>query len=117
MKRYIDFLFVSIPPEYRKFLDEYASFIDELRRRVEGSEELSGKYSVSLAYLKSRSPGNAERAKLNAFYAFLVYRGYVSAYKIMKSKLVAGAESLYTWLRIYREVMGQSPRGESPAEA
>ncbi len=40
---------------------------------------------------------------MNAFYAYLVHRGgYITAYKAMREKLVAGGESLYTWLRMYR---------------
>jgi len=40
------------------------------------------------------------------FEAYLVYKGYVTAYRLMRDKYVAGGESLYTWLRMYRKIMG-----------
>jgi len=43
---------------------------------------------------------------LNSYYAYLVYKGYVTAYRLMRDKYVAGGESLYTWLRMYRKIMG-----------
>ncbi|WP_243675662.1 hypothetical protein [Vulcanisaeta distributa] len=46
------------------------------------------------------------KAKLNSYYAYLVYKGYVSAYRLMKDKYVAGGESIYTWLRAYRKILG-----------
>ncbi|WP_243678259.1 hypothetical protein [Vulcanisaeta distributa] len=58
------------------------------------------------------SDAGGDRAKLNAFYAFLVFRGgYATAYRVLRDRLVAGGgESIYTWLRLYRELLGHKPQ-------
>jgi len=45
---------------------------------------------------------NAVWAKLNSYYAYLVHIGYASPYRLIRGHCVAGAESIYTWVRIYR---------------
>ncbi|MFB6490659.1 MAG: hypothetical protein TU35_005335 [Thermoproteus sp. AZ2] len=43
-----------------------------------------------------------ERVLVNMFAAYLVERGVASQYYLIKNKLVAGGESIATWLRVLR---------------
>lgn len=45
-----------------------------------------------------------ERVLVNMFAAWLVERGVVSQYYLIKNKLVAGGESIATWLRVMRSL-------------
>ncbi len=99
--------------QFRDKIDEYLKFLDELYERWWNSDEDTRSYyayHMALLMAKSEKP-NVIRAKLNAFYAYLVYKGYVSAYRLMKEKYVAGGESIYTWLRMYRKILGEGQRG------
>mgnify|MGYP001770647488 CR=1 FL=1 len=83
---------------------EFIDYLDQLENKWwNGDPKLREKYAFNFAILKAISKKyNVIRAKLNAYYAYLVHRGYTSAYRLMKGKYVAGGESLYTWLRMYR---------------
>ena len=91
---------------FREFID----FLVDLERVWwHGDPKLREKYAYNFAVLEAVSEKpNVVSAKLNAFYAYLVYKGYVSAYRLMRDKYVAGGESIYTWLRMYRELTQQA---------
>ncbi|GAB6947463.1 hypothetical protein JCM16161A_15930 [Vulcanisaeta sp. JCM 16161] len=105
--RYREYLRSMVPSDYLGFIDEFMSFISELVagwNREEG--EVRVRHAHTLRMLLSDFGSDAgDRAKLNAFYAFLVFRGYTTAYRVLRDRLVAGGESIYTWLRLYRELM------------
>lgn len=96
----------NVKAPYDAYIDE---FIDQLVVMVEklnnSDMEVRNKFRYGISILTSPSnKPNIIRAKINAYYAYLVYRGYVSAYSVLKNKLVAGGESLYTWIRMYRSL-------------
>jgi hypothetical protein len=93
---------------FKDKINEYLGFLDPLMDRWwNGDAKTREYYAYHMALLKASSDKtNVIRAKLNSYYAYLVYRGYVSAYRLMKDKYVAGGESIYTWLRMYRQIMG-----------
>ena len=88
-------------------IPEYLDFLVKVIEKWENSSsELKEKYAYNIALLKANSKKtNVVKAKLNSFYAYLVYKGYTSAYRLMKDKIVSGGESIYTWLRMYRELL------------
>jgi hypothetical protein len=94
---------------FKDKINEYLGFLDVLFDRWwNGDEEVRGKYAYHVTLLTaSSSKPLVIRAKVNSYYAYLVYRGYVTAYSLMRDKYVAGAESLYSWLRMYRAVLGK----------
>lgn len=98
-----------VPEPYVRYVDEYVKFITDITERWWSSDPaVREKYAYHFTLLYSRSNKfNTTRAKKNSFFAFLVQRGYVSSYRVMRDKLVAGGESLYTWLRMYRELLGR----------
>lgn len=98
----------NIKSPYDQWISEFIDFLDKLYVKWNNAERnVKEKYAYHMALLMADSDRtNVIRAKLNSYYAYLVYKGYASAYKLMKNKVVAGGESIYTWLRMYREVMG-----------
>jgi len=95
----------------RMVLNEYSIFIDDflqfLKRLIEefqkAPQEVQEKVALNINYLLSRSKSyNVIRAIKNAFYAYLVYVNRITVYKAMKYKMVSGAESIYSWLRVYQ---------------
>jgi hypothetical protein len=105
-KAVLEVLRGSVKAPYDAYISE---FIDQLMVMVEklnnSDVETRNKFRYGLSILTSpNSKPNIIRAKINAYYAYLVYRGYTSAYNILKNKLVAGGESLYTWIRMYRSL-------------
>ncbi len=97
----------NVKPPFDKYIDEFVDFLDRLYVVWNNSDRpLKEKYAYHMAILQANSTKvNVVRARLNAFYAYLVFRGYVSAYRLLKDRVVAGGESLYTWLRLYRELV------------
>ncbi len=97
----------NVREPFEKYVDEFVEFLDRLYVIWNNSDKrLKEKYAYHMAILQANSTKvNIVRARLNAFYAYLVFRGYVSAYRLLKDKIVAGGESLYTWLRLYRELV------------
>lgn len=104
---------VREPFRDEKLINEFLEFLGKLFDRWwHGDPSLRGKYAYNVAILRANSKNNIViRAKLNAYYAYLVHMGYVTAYMLMRDKYVAGGESLYTWLRMYRAygMPNQSP--------
>ena len=105
-EHYINILRENVKEPYNDpstFL-EFIDYLDQLENKWwNGDKALREKYAFNFAILKAVSKKhNVIRAKLNAYYAYLVHKGYVSAYRLMRYKYVAGGESLYTWLRLYR---------------
>ncbi len=94
----------NVKDNYRQYIDEFLLNLEKLYQKwSRADKELMEKYAYNITILSSNSDKpNVVRAKTNAFYAYLVYKGYITAYKAMREKLVAGGESLYTWLRMYR---------------
>ena len=90
--------------DYGDWIREYLDFLDRLVNAWwNGPVDAREKYAYHFALLQAvPRKENVIRAKLNAYYAYLVYKGYVTAYRLMKFKYVAGGESIYTWLRMYR---------------
>jgi len=103
-----DVLTKYVKDPFKDKIDEYLEFLDPLMDRWwNGDVKTREYYAYHMALLKARSDkNNVIKAKLNSYYAYLVYRGYVSAYRLMRDKYVAGGESIYTWLRMYRKIMG-----------
>jgi len=103
-----DVLTKYVRDPFKDRIDEYLGFLDPLMDKWwNGDVKTREYYAYHMALLKARSDkNNVIKAKLNSYYAYLVYRGYVSAYRLMKDKYVAGGESIYTWLRMYRKIMG-----------
>jgi len=92
---------------FDRYIDEFIEFLDRLYVTWNNSDRgLKEKYAYHMALLQANSTKiNVVRARVNAFYAYLVFKGYVSAYRLLKDKVVAGGESIYTWLRLYRELV------------
>ena len=105
--KFKDVLKKNVKSPYDIHIEEFMKFIDELYEKWWNADiKLRGKYAYNMNLLMALSDKtNVIKAKLNAYYAYLVYRGYTSAYKLMKNKVVAGGESIYTWLRMYRELL------------
>ncbi len=102
-----DTLKKSVKSPYDQYVQEFMKFLEDLDEKWWSSDESTrNKFAYHMALLKADSnKTNVVRAKINSYYAYLVYKGYVSAYKLMKNKVVAGGESIYTWLRMYREIL------------
>ncbi len=77
--KYRDYLRSRVPSEYLGLIDEFMNFISDLvaKWRVEdGVNRL--RHARTLRMLLSDFNSDAgDRAKLNAFYAFLVFRGAI----------------------------------------
>jgi len=103
-----DVLLERVKDPYKDKINEYIEFLDTLYDRWwNGDVKTREYYAYHMALLMAKSDKpNVIRAKLNSYYAYLVYKGYVTAYRLMRDKYVAGGESLYTWLRMYRKIMG-----------
>ncbi len=97
----------SIKYPYDNYLDEFIHFLEKLCEIWQKCpQEVKERYAYHLALLQADSNKlNVVRAKINAYYAYLVFRGYTTVYKLIKNKFVAGGESVYTWLRLYRDLM------------
>lgn len=98
--------------------EEVTPFFTEIYRRwtMLNINERS-RYAIHIAYLCTDSTRpNVVKAKKNAFCAFLVYRGYVSAYRLIKERVVAGAESVYTWLRLYEQLLGSRKKEKKSSQ-
>jgi len=95
-----------VNPEYHKWLDEYIMYILDLYYIWENAPgPVKQKYAFHFALLRAYSPKpNVIKAKVNSYYGFLAHKKYVPATRIVKQKLVAGSESIYTWIRMYREL-------------
>ena len=102
-----DVLEKNVKDPFKGYIGEYLEFIDRLYNVWWNSDpKLKGDYAYHMALLTANSnKTNVIKAKINSFYAYLVYKGYVSAYRLMKDKYVAGGESIYTWLRMYRRLL------------
>lgn len=96
--------FVKQP--YDAYIEEFISQLPKIVEKLNNSDsETRNKFRYNISILTSpSSKPNILRAKVNAYYAYLVYRGYYTAYSMIKNKLVAGGESLYTWIRMYRSL-------------
>ena len=104
---------VREPFRDEELINEFLEFLGQLFDRWRrGEQKLKEKYAYNVALLRASSKNDLViRAKLNAYYAYLVHMGYTTAYTLMKGRYVAGAESLYTWIRMYRAygMPNQSP--------
>lgn len=96
----------NITKPYEVHIENFLNFLERLYKAWEQSpQEVKEKYAYHIALLKAVSNKlNVIRAKINAYYAYLVYRGYVTVYKLVKDRIIAGCESVYTWLRLYRDL-------------
>ena len=96
-----------VPGQYWDRIDEFMGFISELVARVNAE---SGVVRVRHArtlnvLLRDFDGGVGDRAKLNAFLAFLIFRGYATRGELVRSGL-AVSDAIYTWLKYYRELLG-----------
>ena len=97
----------NVPGEYQAWLGEFEEFLSLLVRRlfISGLNGTAGRGDLyRLGLLLHGESKEAVRARVNAYYAFLVHRGYITVTEALRH--VAGAESLYTWLRFYRRLIG-----------
>jgi len=103
-----EILDANVKDNFKKHISEFIEFVERLYNVWwNGDPEVRNYYAYHMALLMADSKKtNVVKAKTNSFYAYLVYKGYVSAYRLMKDKYVAGGESIYTWLRMYRKLMG-----------
>ena len=97
--------------DYAKFklaIPEFIEFVKKILDKFENANpEIKKKYATRIMYLiTDGSDIISTKAKLNAYYAFLVFRGYVSAYRLVKEDVVPGYGSIYEWLKMYRELTG-----------
>ncbi len=101
-----DVLSKVVHEDYRSRIDEFLDFVDALVNKWWNSRlDIREKYAYAMNVLLAKSTkNNVINAKKNAYYAYLVYKGYWSAYWFMRRRLVAGGESLYTWIRLYTEI-------------
>jgi len=101
-----DVLTKVVHEDYKSRIDEFLDFADRLVSEWwSGRHNVREKYAYAMNILIAKSTkNNVVNAKKNAYYAYWVYKGYESAYSFMKRKLVAGGESLYTWIRLYTEI-------------
>ncbi len=110
-KEYIrEILQKNVKQPYDSHIDEFINFLEKLVNAWDSSStNKKERYAYHIALLQATSNRtNVIRAKLNAYYAYLVFKKYTSAYRLMKSKVVAGGESIYTWLRLYRDILRES---------
>ena len=91
----------------RLYLIDFISFLERLLEKWRQSKPyLREKYAYNIALLTSKKArGNTLRARYNAFIAYLVHRKVITSYEaIYVYRLVPGGESIYTWLRMYRDL-------------
>ena len=105
-----EILMRHVDEKYRQeyLIDEYLKFLREVINRWEKSpKEIKDRYAYNVAILLADSiKSNVVRAKVNSYYAYLVFRGFAKVGKLVKiDKVVPGVESIYTWLRMYRLIM------------
>jgi hypothetical protein len=92
----------KVDEAFRDKIDEFIEFLWDLLMNLAKDRS---KYAYHMWLLITSSDSlEAIGAKVNAFYAFLVYKGYVPPYKLQKEKYLRG--NTYTWIRLYREVFG-----------
>ncbi|GEM_PF-546385 len=96
----------TIRHPYNNYLEEFVNFLEKLCETWQKCpQEIKEKYAYHLALLQADSNKlNVIRAKINAYYAYLVFKGYTTVYRLIRNKFVAGGESIYTWLRLYRDI-------------
>jgi len=95
--------------EFEQFVNELKNFFKELHEKWDKApKEVKNRYAFNITYLCTKSDKkNVCRAKRNAVCAFIVFKGYTSVYNMIKKNEVAGAESIYTWIRMYRKILTQ----------
>ena len=105
--RFREFLRSRVPGQYWGRIDEFMSFISELVSRVNAeSGDARVRHARTLNVLLRDFDGSVgDRAKLNAFLAFLVLKGYAAIGELDKAGLAVSG-SIYIWLRFYRELLG-----------
>lgn len=86
------------------FLNELTNFFKLLYEKWWNSEpSIRSRYALNISYLCAKSTKDyVYKAKKNAICAYCVLKRYISAYTFVKNKVVAGAESIYTWMRMYK---------------
>jgi len=105
---YIDKVFYNVVAKkgrgFEDFLNELKAFFKKLYEKWRNAKvEIRERFALAFAYLTTKSSKfYVLHAKRNAIAAYLVYNGYDTAYSLIKQGFVAGAESIYTWIRIYK---------------
>lgn len=89
---------------FREWLQEMGPklLLARARDAAQRGNPVARDYSVD--YAMGMLKRGAERVLVNMFAAWLVERGKVSQYYLIRNKLVAGGESIATWLRVLRNL-------------
>lgn len=89
-------------PEFKKWLAEMGPklLLERARQAAAKGNPVAKDYVVDYAMGMLKRGG--ERVLVNMFAAWLVERGAASQYYLIRNKLVAGGESIATWLRALR---------------
>jgi len=78
----------------RAWVDEYLAFLDGFIRCLDPRHR-------ELLLCDSDEP-HVVRARVNSYYAYLIHRGYVTAYELLKNGHIRGYGAVYKWLRVFR---------------
>jgi hypothetical protein len=102
-------VFVGLPIELLRLRDELLRFVDEPLRAwvdeylvfLDGFIRCLDSRHRELLLCDSDEPG-VVRARVNSYYAYLIHRGYVTAYELLKNGHIRGYGAVYKWLRVFR---------------
>jgi uncharacterized membrane protein len=105
------FLGSEIAREFRDELDKFEAWLKEVgvkllalraKEAAEKGNPVARDYPSE--YIKGLVRRGQAKVLVNMFAAYLVKKGAVSQYRLIKGKLVAGGESIATWLRLLRKM-------------
>ncbi|MEZ0249012.1 MAG: hypothetical protein ABWJ97_07035 [Thermoproteus sp.] len=89
-------------PRFRRWLEEIGPKLLMARARDAASKGNPVARDYIVDYAMGMLKRGGERVLVNMFAAWLVEKGAVSQYFLIRNKLVAGGESIATWLRALR---------------
>ena len=101
----------SIAKAYREEVAKFEKWLKEtglalLTLRAQEAAEKGNPVArdYPLEYIKGLIRRGQVKILVNMFAAYLVHRGLATQYWLIKNKLVAGGESIATWLRLLRKL-------------
>ncbi len=89
-------------PEFKKWLEDIGPKLLLARAREAAAKGNPVAKDYAVDYAMGMLKRGGERVLVNMFAAWLVERRVVSQYYLIRNKLVAGGESIATWLRALR---------------
>jgi hypothetical protein len=90
--------------KFEKWLKETGLALLTLRAREAAEKGNPVARDYPLEYIKGLIRRGQVKILVNMFAAYLVHRGLATQYWLIKNKLVAGGESIATWLRLLRKL-------------